>query len=148
MRCPYCNSEDLQVIITKADNQKDSIKRRRECNKCKSRFSTEEKIKKELILVKKKDGSIERFEEDKLEKSIRLACRKTNLNEDAISELITDVFNKVNCLREQEISSYLIGDIVQEEIKSFDPIAYIKYTIVYKEIKDIDELQDEIDLIK
>lgn len=148
MKCPYCGSYDLQVIITNQIKEKNIIKRRRECNKCKSRFTTEEKIEKELILVKKKNGRIEKFDELKLKKSIQIACNKTNLNEKEITELIDDVLNKINSLKEHEISSYLIGNITQEIIKSFDLIAYIKYLITFKEIKDIEDLQEELNLIK
>lgn len=148
MRCPYCSSEDIQVIITKPDYDKNAVKRRRECNKCKNRFTTYEKIKKDLILVRKNDSSIEKFQEEKLAESIKFACSKRNVKETDIDEILNEILNKIYCYKEQEISSYLICNMVQEELKRLDNIAYIKYILIHKEIRDIDDLQYEIDLIK
>ncbi len=138
MKCPNCENEDNRVLDTRL--QKDGgIRRRRECLKCKNRFTTLEILLKSLPHIIKKDGRREPFDKDKLRRGIQLACMKREVSLPVIESIVDRISQKVVDSQENEISSYKIGYWVIEELKKTDDVAYVRFASVYKTFKDVQE---------
>ena len=146
MQCPYCLQKDTKVI-DKRDIE-GTIRRRRECLKCKKRFNTRENIDRTEIKVRKKDGRIENFDQQKLRKGIEKACEKRPVNPEEINKMIANVEKKL-LKRGKEVKSSFIGDLVSNELRKVDKVAYIRFASVYKDFTELDDFKKEIkDLIK
>lgn len=141
MRCPYCNSE------TKVTNKRDSegeTRRRRECLKCKKRFTTYEKIEMKEIRVIKKDNSRELFDSEKLKKGLIRACEKRPVSIEKIDAIVKDIENKLKTSNKKEVTSNFIGELVMKALKKTDKIAYIRFASVYRDFKDVSDFKKEI----
>ncbi|NMC63535.1 MAG: transcriptional repressor NrdR [SAR324 cluster bacterium] len=135
MRCTKCNSDELSVIDSRSDGQ--TIRRRRECQKCGIRFTTYERIELALPLVIKKDGRREPFDREKIKTGILRACMKRPLSIETIDETVEGIEKLIAELCEKEISSLRIGDFVMEALKDLDKVAYIRFASVYREFSDV-----------
>lgn len=144
MRCPYCNEDTLKVIDSRPVEEGNSIRRRRECENCKKRFTTYEKIEQVSMMVVKKDNTREFFDREKLLKGIVRSCEKRPISmqqmEDIVSEIERDLMN----LMQQEIDSKSIGEIVMEKLKEIDEVSYVRFASVYRQFKDINSFFDEL----
>ena len=145
MNCPYCGFHDSKVIDSREVN--DGIRRRRECLKCSSRFTTYERLQPASIFVIKKDERREEFNRDKLLTGLRKACEKRPLPAGTLEKLADDIEAELFQLGKAEISTAIIGDMVMERLKSLDHIAYIRFASVYREFADITALKQEIDTL-
>jgi transcriptional repressor NrdR len=143
MRCPYCNTEDTKVVDTTHD-VRGGVRRRRECLKCKQRFSTYERAVLSSPLVVKQDGTREEFDREKLARGIRIACAKRPVSAADIDRLVGEVESSVQQLGKAEVSSRVVGDMVIAGLKELDHIAYIRYAIVYLRLDDLRSIRDEI----
>ena len=142
MKCPFCNAEDTKVIDSRpADN---TIRRRRQCEKCGKRFTTYERVEVIPLMVIKKDGVREEFDRSKIEKGIFRACHKRPVPVDAITGLVDDIENELIASGEKEIPSNVIGEMVMDKLAALDGVAYVRFASVYREFKDLDTLLEEI----
>jgi len=145
MNCPYCGYHDSKVVDSRDVN--DGIRRRRQCLRCGSRFTTYERLQPASLFVIKKDERREEFDRNKLLTGIRKACEKRPLPTGAIEKLVDDIEAELYRLGKAEIPSALIGDMVIERLKRLDYIAYIRFASVYREFTDITALKQEIDTL-
>ncbi|MCX6027453.1 MAG: transcriptional regulator NrdR [Chloroflexi bacterium] len=143
MRCPYCGTEDTKVVDTTHD-VRGGVRRRRECLKCKQRFSTYERAVLSSPLVVKQDGTREEFDREKLARGVRIACAKRPVSAADIDRLVGEVEASVQQLGKAEVSSRVVGDMVIAGLKELDHIAYIRYAIVYLRLDDLRSIRDEI----
>ena len=144
MRCPYCNNERSRVVDTTHD-ARGNIRRRRECERCKQRFSTYERPILASPLIVKQDGSREEFDRDKLLQGIRISCAKRPVSAADIDRLVGEIESTLQSMGRSEVSSRIVGDMVINGLKEMDLIAYIRYAIVYLGLDDLEELRSEID---
>lgn len=149
MYCPFCNNKETKVIDSRLSGEGFSIRRRRECIKCEQRFSTLEEIEILDLIVIKRDGRRENYSRDKLVKGLRTALEKRQYLEENFQKLIREIERDIQKKSGPEITSKDLGDIVMKRLKSFDPIAYIRYASVYRSFKDVKTFQSELNrLIK
>jgi transcriptional repressor NrdR len=144
MRCPYCGAADSKVIDTNHD-ARGGVRRRRECLKCKERFSTYERAVLATPLIVKQDGTREEFDREKLIRGIRIACAKRPVSAADIERLIGEIEATLQTMGKSEVSSRIVGDMVMAGLKELDHIAYIRYAIVYLRLDDLTAVRDEID---
>ena len=143
MNCPYCGGKKTRVIDTSRTSR--GVRRRRECKGCGQRFNTVERAILTAPLVVKDDGRREEFDRKKLFDGIRLACAKRPVAIEAIEGVVDRVGAELRALGKPEVNSKIIGDIVIEELKALDKVAYIRFAIVYLELEDLDAVRAEID---
>lgn len=144
MKCIYCGHPESKVIDSRPLNEGDTIRRRRECQKCARRFTTYEKAEQMPVMVVKKDGSREAFDVEKIQRGIRKACEKRNVSAETIESMALEVEGQVQQMGEQEVSARLIGDLVMDALKKVDEVAYVRFASVYREFKDVDTFLAEI----
>lgn len=146
MRCPFCNHEDLKVTDSRNALEINAIRRRRECAQCMRRFTTFETV--DLIMqVKKRDGTYEDFQQDKLIHGIDAACRHTRVSHDQVRTLACQIKADLMASGNREIESRVLGEIVMDHLKKMDVVAWIRFACVYKRFKHINELVEAIQSI-
>lgn len=144
MKCLYCGCEDSKVIDSRSADEGRTIRRRRECVKCGKRFTTYETIEDTPVLVVKSSGLRQAFDAQKIKNGIIKSCEKRPVSMNAIDEMVLSVSKQVYNSMEQEISSKKIGEMVMEELKKYDEVAYVRYASVYRSFKDISSFMDEL----
>lgn len=149
MKCPYCGSNENDVVETRDSEDLDTIRRRRECRKCQKRFTTYERVENINIIVIKKDGKREQFDRDKLKQGILKACEKTKVALEAIEKIVTEVEQELKGLESVEVDSKKIGQLVASRLKKIDKVAYIRFASVFKRFVDVEDFEKEVNrLIK
>ena len=143
MLCPKCNHEDTRVLDSRETDSNRAVRRRRECGGCKHRFTTFERIEMTNFLVVKKDGTRETYDRAKLEKGIQIACEKRKITQQQIADLITEL-EKNWSNQGKEISSKDVGEDVMDALRELDDVAYIRFASVYRQFKDIETFQKEL----
>ncbi|MEJ2597664.1 MAG: transcriptional regulator NrdR [Anaerolineales bacterium] len=146
MRCPYCRHEGSRVVDTSHDSR-GGVRRRRQCENCKQRFSTYERPILATPLLIKQDGTREEFDRDKLIRGIRISCAKRPVSAADIERLVGEIESTLQAMGRAEVSSRVVGDMVIAGLKALDQIAYIRYAIVYLGLDDLQSIRDEIDRI-
>ncbi len=144
MKCPFCQHADTQVLDTRVSEEGDVIRRRRRCGKCDKRFTTFERIELVMPTVVKKDGSRTEYVAAKLRGSLMLALRKRPVAAASADAAILAIEEKLLTSGKREIDSGYIGELVMQELKRLDKIAYIRFASVYKNFEDLAEFQDAI----
>ncbi len=144
MRCPFCNSEDTRVVDSRPVEDSNSIRRRRMCDGCGRRFTTYEKIETIPLIVIKKDMNRERYDRAKIEAGVLRACHKRPVSVDDINALVDKVEVEIFNREEKEIESTVIGELVMNNLKNVDPVAYVRFASVYREFKDVNTFMDEL----
>ena len=142
MRCPFCNHKETQVTY-KRDSENET-RRRRECLKCKKRFTTYEKFEVKDLRVIKKNGAREAFEAEKLKKGILKACEKRPVSLEKIEQIVSEIENKLKNSNKKEVRTEMIGELVMKALKKLDKVAYIRFASVYRDFKDINDFKKEI----
>ena len=145
MKCPNCNKEDSKVVDSRSIHGGISIRRRRECIECKYRYTTYEYILANPVKVIKKSGDREEYDRAKLEKSFSIACKKRPIPQEKILKAIHSIEEKISNISNIEINANQIGELVMEELKDIDKIAFIRFASVYRQFKDIGEFQAQIE---
>jgi transcriptional repressor NrdR len=145
MDCPYCGYHDSKVIDSRDVNK--GIRRRRQCLKCGSRFTTYERPQPASLFVIKKDQRREEFSREKLLTGIRKACEKRPLASGTVEKVVDDIEAELYRSGKLEVPSTIIGDMVMERLKTLDHIAYIRFASVYREFADITRLKQEVDAL-
>ncbi len=144
MRCPSCGHPESKVIDSRDLDEGKAIRRRRECLKCGSRFTTYERIEATNFFVIKKDGRREKFSRDKLRAGIEKACEKRPISSDQIEHLITGIERELGAGAEMEIPSARIGELVMERLRELDEVAYIRFASVYRSFADLATFEKEL----
>jgi transcriptional repressor NrdR len=144
MRCPYCQNVDSKVLDTTHD-ARGGVRRRRECQQCRRRFSTYERTILATPLIVKRDGTREEFDREKLSHGIRIACAKRPVPAEEIEKLVQEIESSLLNNGNSEVPSRYVGDMVIAGLKELDHIAYIRYGIVYLRMNDLHTIRDEID---
>ena len=144
MRCPYCQHDESKVLDTTHD-ARGGVRRRRECEKCRQRFSTYERPILATPLLVKRDGTREEFDREKLTRGIRIACAKRPVSAAEIDRLIGEIESSLQQMGRAEVPSRVVGDMVIAGLKKPDQIAYIRYAIVYLHLDDLQAIRTEID---
>lgn len=154
MKCPFCNKDDDKVIESRTVAEGESIRRRRECNRCGKRFTSYERVEHRPLMVVKKDGRREPFSREKIMTGISRAVEKRPVSVDDIDDLLDRIEKKLYALNKEgsrsgkEVSSEDVGSIVMEELEKLDQVAYVRFASVYREFKDVKEFVKEIKSLK
>ena len=148
MKCPYCNHEETQVIDSRDTENLEATRRRRECNKCKKRFTTYERVEEADIVVVKKDGSRERYERQKMLNGVLEACEKRSIPLEKIEKLVDAVESDLRKRDSVEVESKTIGRITMRKLKSLDKVAYIRFASVHLEFEDLERFEEELDKLQ
>ena len=148
MKCPNCSKEDSKVVDSRSIHGGSSIRRRRECIECEYRYTTYEYILANPVKVIKKSGDREEYDRSKLEKSFNIACKKRPIPEEKIQQGIHSIEEKISNISNIEIEANRIGELVMEELKDIDKVAFIRFASVYRQFKDIGEFQAQIEDLK
>jgi transcriptional repressor NrdR len=133
MRCPFCSNEDTQVKDSRPTEDGAAIRRRRQCDKCGSRFTTFERVQLRELVVLKRSGRRVPFDRDKLARSLSIALRKRPIELDQIEQMISGIVRKLESQGEPEITSETIGELVMEALAQVDKVAYVRYASVYRD---------------
>ena len=144
MLCPKCTSQDDKVIDSRLSKDGTSIRRRRECLDCESRFTTYEQIERVELLAVKRDGRREPFDRQKLLSSLIKACEKRPISLDIMEESVNSIISDLESGQDRELSTKVIGPKVMERLHAVDPMAYVRFASVYRRFEDIGEFIEEI----
>lgn len=148
MRCPFCSAHDTRVIDSRLANERDQVRRRRECLACKERFTTYETAELNLPRIIKNDGIREPFQEDKLRAGILRALEKRPVGSEQIEAAIIRIKKYLLALGVREVSSRQIGEQVMSELGALDHVAYVRFASVYKSFQDVHEFKEVIDRLE
>ena len=148
MRCPFCSSEDTQVVDTRSNEDSNVIRRRRKCPKCDKRFTTYERVELRMPRLVKKGGGRTDFDRDKLVGSMMLALRKRPVKTEDIDAAADRIEEKLRSLGEREIPTSRVGDLVMRELAKLDKIAYIRFASVYRSFETPDDFREAVQEVK
>lgn len=144
MKCPFCNKDDTRVVDSRPVDDNSSIRRRRMCDACGKRFTTYEKVETIPLIVIKKDQNREQYDRRKIENGVIRACYKRPISAQQITAVVDQIETLVFSREEREVSSEVIGEIVMDQLKELDPVAYVRFASVYREFKDVNTFMDEL----
>jgi transcriptional repressor NrdR len=144
MKCPFCKVDDDRVVDSRASSDGFAIRRRRECGKCGRRYTTYERIEESPLRVVKKDGRREPFERRKILSGLIKACEKRPVSLDALEGITERIEGQVLEAFEREVPSTHLGELVMEELRQVDPVAYVRFASVYREFQDVREFLEEL----
>ena len=142
MICPFCKKDNDKVVDSRVSGS--SIRRRRECCECGRRFTTREYIEVQPLTVIKRSGEREPFQREKLQRGIMNSCKKRPVSMDDIEQLVTRVENSLQMSEGFEVSYDQIGNLVMQELKKLDAVAYVRFASIYREFKEVGEFVDQI----
>ncbi len=145
MRCPFCQNEDTQVKDSRPTEDGACIRRRRQCDKCGSRFTTFERVQLRELTVLKRSGRRVPFDRDKLARSITIALRKRPIEDDQVEQMISGIVRRLESQGESEITSEQIGELVMDALGLVDPVGYVRYASVYRDFKETSDFADFIE---
>ncbi|MBP2635438.1 MAG: nrdR [Firmicutes bacterium] len=147
LRCPFCGVPDSKVIDSRATDEGNSIRRRRECSVCARRFTTYEVVEEIPLMVIKKDGRREMYERSKLLGGLLKACEKRPVPIQVIETAVNKVEKDIHNSAEREISTRQIGESVMQHLKEIDQVAYVRFASVYRQFADINNFMQELELL-
>ena len=148
MKCPYCNNSDTKVIDSRPVEDGLAIRRRRECEKCKKRFTTFEKIENSLLVVVKNDGRRESFDRNKLINGLLKACEKTKITYEDVEKIAERIERALNNTMEKKIESKMIGALIMDELRNLDQVAYVRFASVYHKFTDVNTFVQEVNRLQ
>ena len=144
MKCPYCGEADSKVIDSRPADDGARIRRRRECPRCKKRFTTYEVVETVPLMVVKKDRSREAFDRQKLLRGLQRACEKRPVTYKMLEKAVDNIEQVLMSGYEREVGSGRIGELAMEELKQIDEVAYVRFASVYRQFKDINTFMQEL----
>lgn len=147
MRCPFCGVIDSKVVDSRAADEGNSIRRRRECAACARRFTTYEVVEEIPLMVIKKDGRREMFDRGKLLGGILRACEKRPVPVKVIEIAVSKIEKDIHSSIEREVSTRQIGELVMHHLKEIDQVAYVRFASVYRQFADINNFMQELELL-
>ena len=142
MRCPFCSNQDSQVKDSRPTEDNTAIRRRRICDQCGSRFTTFERIQLRDLIVLKTNGKKEVFDRDKMFRSLSLALRKRNVDQEKIEKIVNAIVRKLENFGDTEVKTTLIGEYIMEALSHLDQIAYVRFASVYKNFREAKDFED------
>jgi transcriptional repressor NrdR len=145
MKCPYCGFAQDRVIDSRESREADSIRRRRECERCNRRFTTYERIDEIPYMVVKKDGRREKFERQKVLSGLLHACEKRPISAAKMEQLVDETEAFVTESSERERTTTEIGELLMDRLRALDTVAYIRFASVYRDFKDVREFKEELE---
>ena len=145
MKCPFCDHADSKVIDSRPTEEGSSIRRRRECIECGKRFTTYEKVESLPMMVIKKDDTREPFDRGKIMNGLMKACEKRPVPTEKILEMVDNIEARVQSAIDREVTSEEIGEMVMQELKETDEVAYVRFASVYRQFKDINTFRAELE---
>lgn len=148
MICPFCGYSETKVVDSRDTNDGRAIRRRRECEKCKARFSTYEEIEITRLIVIKRDGNRVEYDQNKLISGLKKALEKRPVNEEKFDKILSDIEYSINSKGKSEITSREIGKIVLEKLKKVDDVAYLRFVSVYRSFGSTGSFQKELNKLK
>ncbi len=147
MRCPFCGHAEDKVVDSRESREGDAIRRRRECLDCGRRFTSYERVEEVPVVVVKKDGRREAFDPGKLMKGLVAACQKRPVSLARIEELAKDVQARLLDLPDREVRALELGEMVMEELKGLDHVAYVRFASVYRDFKDLPDFVSALETL-
>lgn len=144
MNCPFCSCLDSKVIDSRASEEGNAIRRRRECLACQKRFTTYERVEEAPLIVIKKDGRREPFDRAKVLNGLVKACEKRPVSYATLEKLVNTVERELRNRMEQEVASSVVGELIMEGLKDIDEVAYVRFASVYRQFKDLGDLMREL----
>ena len=144
MRCPYCHGMEDRVVDSRTSQEGRAVRRRRECLACGKRFTTYESIEERQLLITKRDGSSEPYSRQKVLTSLQLPCAKRPVTGSEIELMVSAIEDELARLNVDEVESDRIGELVMEQLRTRDYVAYVRYASVYRNFQDLDEFYQEL----
>ncbi len=145
MRCPFCIHDDTQVKDSRPTEENATIRRRRYCPSCGSRFTTFERVQLRELTVVKKDGEKAPFDREKLTRSLLISLRKRPIDSDRIERIVNGIQRRLESLGESEIPTKIIGEMVMEVLAELDPVAYVRFASVYRNFREAKDFEDFVE---
>ena len=147
MRCPFCNQDNSKVVDSRPANDGTSIRRRRECLHCGKRFTTYETVERMPLMLIKRDGTRQAYDRQKLLNGLVKACEKRPVSLMQLEQIVDYVEQKLFSSLESEVSSKVIGELVMEQLRKVDEVAYVRFASVYRQFKDINTFMEELNTL-
>lgn len=144
MRCPYCGNKKDGVIDSRRAKNGSNVRRRRQCLKCKKRFTTYEYVERIPLMVIKKDSRREPFDREKLMKGIMVACEKRPISIKRIEKIVEEIERMLEKTHDREVASREIGETVMKRLHEVDEIAYVRFASVYRQFRDVGQFMKEL----
>lgn len=144
MRCPFCQNDDTRVVDSRLTDDRDAVRRRRSCEACGERFSTMEEANLKLPYVVKSNGDREHYDQAKLARGLERALEKRPVESDQIDSILHSIKRKLLTMGERELPAREIGELVMNELREVDQVAYVRFASVYRSFQDVDAFSDEI----
>ncbi len=148
MRCPFCGAQDTKVVDSRLSGDGDQVRRRRRCTVCNERFTTYESAELNLPRVVKRDGSRVPFDGRKLRSGMMRAAEKRPISTEQIDAALSHINRKLLAGGEREVSSRRIGELVMDELREMDKVAYVRFASVYRQFEDVDAFREEIERLE
>ena len=146
MQCPYCNYKESKVVDSRHTDS-NSIRRRRECESCKKRYTTYETIETTPVMVVKKDNTREYFDREKIKNGLIKSCENRPVSIDQIESVVSYIENQINKNYMTEVETRLIGEMIMDKLKDIDEVSYVRFASVYRQFKDINTFVNELKTI-
>ena len=147
MKCPFCGFDDSKVVDSRPTDEGTSIRRRRECLKCLKRFTTYETVERMPLMLVKRDGTRQAYDRQKLLGGLMMACEKRPVSLMQLEQIVDNVEQRVFGSLESEVSSKVIGELVMEQLRKVDEVAYVRFASVYRQFKDINTFMEELNTL-
>lgn len=147
MRCPFCRTDNDRVIDSRAGDDGASIRRRRECLGCRKRFTTYERVERQLLAVVKKGGDREPFDRDKIKRGLAKACWKRPVTEEQIETVVSALEGELYGTYETDVPSRVLGERLMDLLRDLDQVAFVRFASVYREFKDVRDFVEELEPI-
>ena len=144
MRCPFCGSDDTQVKDSRPTEDNATIRRRRYCPSCGSRFTTFERVQLRELTVVKKNGDKAQFDRDKVMRSLKIALRKRPVDDDKIERIVNGIQRRLETLGENEIPTKVVGEMIMDNLRDLDPVAYVRFASVYRDFREAKDFEEFI----
>ena len=148
MKCPQCSGDDTKVLESREVADVSAIRRRRHCNECQARFTTYERIERPNLAVIKRNGERQLYDRTKLLAGVLRACEKRSVSRLQLEEMINSIERELHECDEAEVTSEYIGDLVLDRLARIDPVAYIRFTSVYKDFSSLESFEEELQRLK
>ena len=144
MKCPFCHADNDRVLDSRASQDGFAIRRRRECLNCRRRYTTYERIEATTVKIIKKDNSREPFDHAKIKRGLEKACWKRPISDQQLEAVIAAVASEIEANFELEVESRHVGELVMQQLRSLDEVAYVRFASVYRQFKDVQDFVKEL----
>jgi len=148
MKCPFCGHTEDRVVDSRVGRDGEFIRRRRECLKCRRRYTTYEHIENVPLYVVKRDGTREEFDRTKLSSALHKACAKRQIGVSQIDDIVADIEARLHERTDKEIPSHEVGELVMDHLKKLDQVAYVRFASVYRQFEDVSQFSDAVNQLK